>query len=96
MRYEEVIVLERIRADVLAGNYLITEHAKLKMIADGLITADVESALLTGTMERIFTQHARGTRYQIVGTACDLSTRVAVIVRLEETAIVVTVYELKR
>ena len=57
---------------------------------------DVESAILTGKIERVFDDDPRGTRFEIVGHACDETTAVAVVVRMIETALVITVYEKKR
>lgn len=38
---------------------------------------DMESAILTGIIERVFDDDDRGRRYEVVGKACDLMTDIA-------------------
>jgi len=89
--------LERIRDAVLDGHYVLTEHAFEEMNNDSLDVLDVESALLTGEIDRVLTKDPRGTRFVIIGGATDLETQVAVVVRFVEydQILVLTVYEVK-
>lgn len=88
--------LRQIQEAVAGGSYIMTAHALLEMRADHLDVVDIESAILTGRIAREFTADPRGTRYEVVGTACDLTTPVAAIVRLEKGVLIVTVYEVTR
>ncbi|MBI5762715.1 MAG: DUF4258 domain-containing protein [Planctomycetes bacterium] len=89
-------VLIRIREAVLEQQYTLSEHAYDEMDQDDLDALDVESAILTGSIEKELTHDPRGTRYVIVGTACDLRTSVGVVVRFVEAGrlLVITVYEI--
>ena len=88
-------ILNQIRDAVLAGRYTMSEHAYDEMDNDDLDGLDVEAALLSGRIERALTRDPRGTRYVVVGTACDESTSVAVVVRFveREHLLIITVYE---
>jgi hypothetical protein len=85
--------LEAMRRAVIDQAYVLTPHALLEMREDHLDVVDVESAILTGTIERVFEDDPRGSRYEVVGTACDLSTRVGVVVRFAGPLLIITVYE---
>jgi len=41
------------------------------MSDDDLVVVDVENAILTGKISKRFTKDPRGTRYEVVGKACD-------------------------
>ena len=58
---------------------------------------DVESAILRGRIGRVYHDDPRGPRYRVVGTAADLMTNIAVVVRLVPTdrVLVVTVFVLE-
>jgi hypothetical protein len=90
-------VLDRIRAAVLDQRYILTEHAYDEMEADDLDMLDVEAAILTGSIEQTLTNDPRGTRYVVVGSACDELTPVAVVARFadHDQLLVITVYEIK-
>ena len=88
--------LSAAREAVLSQAYVITPHALLEMRNDRLDVIDIESAVLTGTIERVFEDDPRGTRYEIVGRAADLSTVVGVVVRFAGPLLVITVYEIRR
>lgn len=88
-------VLETIRQAVLNQAYVLTPHALLEMRMDHLDVLDVESAVLTGIIERVFDDDPRGRRYEVVGKACDLTTDVGVIVRFAGPVLIITVYEIK-
>jgi len=89
-------ILQRIRDAVIDQKYAFSEHAYDEMDADNLDALDAEAALLTGTIDKELTCDPRGTRYVIVGTACDLRTPVGCVVRFVEgdQLLVVTVYEI--
>jgi len=87
--------LEAMRRAVLDQRYVMTPHALLEMREDGLYVVDVETAVLTGTIARVFEDDPRGVRYEVVGTASDLSTVVGVIGRLVGTVLIITVYEIR-
>lgn len=89
--------LERIRSAFLDQRYALTEHAYDEMDADGLDVLDVEAAVLRGGIDQVLTDDPRGDRYVIVGTACDLTTPVGVVVRFVENnqLLIITVYEIR-
>jgi hypothetical protein len=88
--------LERIRNAILDGRYSLTEHAYEEMEEDDLDVLDVESAILTGEIDRALTMDPRGTRYVVLGKATDQETPVGVVVRFVEhdQLLVITVYEI--
>jgi len=55
----------------------------------------MESAILTGRIERVFEDDPRGPRYEVVGKACDLVTDVGVVARFVGAMLIITVYEKK-
>jgi hypothetical protein len=61
-----------------------------------LVAIDVENAILTGTIVKRFTRDVRGTRYEVVGEACD-NRPIAVVCRLVRNSrlIIITVYALE-
>lgn len=87
--------LERIRNAILDHRYTFTEHAYEEMDADDLDALDVESAILTGEIEKALPMDPRGTRYVVVGTATDQETPVGVVVRFveDDRLLIITVYE---
>lgn len=85
--------LEAMQRAVLEQTYVITPHALLEMRDDHLDIVDVESAILTGTIERVFEDDPRGTPYAVVGKACDLAADVGVVVRFAGPLLIITVYE---
>ena len=89
--------LEKIRLAVLDQRYNLTEHAYDEMDQDRLDVLDIESALLTGQVQQILTQDARGKRFVVVGHATDLRTPVGVVVRFvrDDELLVLTIYEIK-
>ena len=89
-------VLNQIREAVLAGRYAMSEHAYDEMDEDNLDVLDVEADSRRAN-RRALTRDPRGTRYVVVGTACDELTPVAVVVRFVERdqLLVITVYEIK-
>ena len=68
---QKSLALEKMREAVLNQAYVMTPHALFEMRDDHLDIVDVESAILTGTIERVFEDDPRGRRYEVVGKACD-------------------------
>ena len=91
--HERERVLQAMRQAVLDQTYVLTPHAGLEMRKDRLDLVDVESAILTGTIENVFEDDPRGRRYEPVGKACDLHTAVGVVVRFVGPMLIITVYE---
>ena len=89
--------LERIRIAILDRRYTLTEHAYDEMAEDNLDVLDVESAILSGEIDKVLTMDPRGTRYVVIGTATDQETPVGVVGRFVEhdQLLIVTVYEIK-
>jgi hypothetical protein len=50
---DQIRALEEMRRAVLDQAYVITPHAEFEMREDRLDVVDVESAILTGTIERV-------------------------------------------
>lgn len=88
--------MKAMRQAVRDQTYVMTPHALLEMRNDRLDLVDVESAILTGTIERVFDDDPRGRRYEVVGKACDLTTDVGVAVRFAGPLLIITVYEKRR
>lgn len=89
-------LLEHIRVAVLEGRYVLTDHALEELKADSLHVVDLESAILTGSIERVQPAEPDTSepRYTVVGKATDLETKVAVICRfvVEMRLLIITVY----
>jgi len=66
------------------------------MSNDELMAIDVENAILTGKIVKRFTKDVRGTRYEVLGEACD-NRSIAVVCRILQNGhlIIVTVYALQ-
>ena len=89
--------LERIRNAILDHRYTLTEHAYDEMAEDNLDVLDVESAILTGEIDKALTMDPRGTRYVLIGKATDQETPVGVVARFveDDQLLIITVYEIK-
>ena len=85
--------LEHIRRSIRDRNYVLSGHAEDEMYADDLERADMEHALLHGTISRKFTDDPRGARYRIAGPARN-GQPICVVCRLREVdgLIIITVY----
>jgi Domain of unknown function (DUF4258) len=59
-------------------------HFFEEMANDDLVFADIEAAIATGRVIRVFTDDLRGNRYEVVGKAID-GRPIAVICRMKET-----------
>lgn len=87
-------VIDTMRKKVRDQEYEFTfPHFIEEMANDGLIFADIESAILNGKIRRRFTRDPRGTRYEITGPAID-GRKVAVICRIKATGklLLITTY----
>ena len=87
-------VIDTIRKKVRDKEYEFTfPHFIEEMANDGLIFADIESAMFDGRIRRRFTRDPRGTRYEIVGPAID-GRQVAAICRIKATGklLLITTY----
>ncbi|MEL6881481.1 MAG: DUF4258 domain-containing protein [Cyanobacteria bacterium J06607_10] len=87
--------LERIREKVRLRQYDMSAHVMEEMAEDLLTILDVESAILSGQIDRIEKDEPRGTKYVVVGTALDQQTPVGVVVRFSSSGrtLIITVYE---
>lgn len=64
--------LQRLRAKVRTGEYVMTVHAEEEMDADELTVFDVESAVLSGSIvERQRDRQTREAKYLVRGRALD-------------------------
>lgn len=93
---ERAKILERMHEAVVEQRYIMTDHALLEMEADDLDFVDVESAILTGIIRRVFDDDPPDQRYEVVGKACDLITDVAVVARFAGSLLIITVYDLRQ
>lgn len=93
---QKAIVLERMRKAILDQDYILTPHALFEMRDDHFDVLDVESAILSGRIERVFDDDPRGRRYEVVGKACDEARDVAVVGRFVGSLLIITVYAKKR
>lgn len=63
--------IDKLRECIREQRYLISVHANEEMSDDDLVSVDLENAVLTGKIARKLTKDPRGTRYEVVGQACD-------------------------
>jgi len=82
--------------DACSGYEFAVPHFFEEMAEDGLVFADIEMAIATGRIQRRFTRGARGTRYEVVGMACD-GREIGVVCRIKETGrlLFITTYALE-
>ena len=88
-------LIDRVKDAVRAGRHRFSEHALDELHADDLHALDAESALLTGELVRTQEHDSPGPRYSVIGTATDLTTRLAVVCRFEPPGqlLIITCYE---
>jgi hypothetical protein len=88
--------IDKLRECIREQRYLISVHANEEMSDDDLVSVDLENAILTGKVARKLTKDPRGTRYEVVGQACD-GRPVAVVCRSigADWLRIVTVYALE-
>ena len=78
-------VIDTIREKLRNWEYeFAIPHFFEEMMHDGLLFADIETAVANGRIRRRFTRDLRGTRYEIVGPASD-GRQVAIICRIKAT-----------
>lgn len=87
--------MELMRVAILSQNYVLTPHAVLEMQQDNVDVVDMESAILTGTIQRVFDDDPRGRRFEVVGKGCDLTTSIGVVTRFVGPLLIITVYEIR-
>jgi hypothetical protein len=90
-------VIERIRKKIRDGDYEITiPHFFEEMAEDGLLLADIETAIANGKIRQKYTREPRGTRYEVLGTAID-GRSIAVICRFKSTGklLLITTWQIK-
>jgi Domain of unknown function (DUF4258) len=87
--------IDKRRDLVREERYQISIHANEEMASDLLEATDVENAILTGSITKRFTKDPRGTRYEVMGKACD-GRAMAVICRIvaADSLTMVTVFAL--
>jgi len=88
--------IEKLRELVRVEEYEISTHANEEMSNDELVAVDVENAILTGKIVKRFTRDVRGTRYEVIGEACD-NRPIAVVSRIGRNGrlLIITVYALE-
>ncbi|MBI5529392.1 MAG: DUF4258 domain-containing protein [Deltaproteobacteria bacterium] len=89
-------VLEKLREAIRTGAYDLTHHAVEEMAEDDLGIADIECAVVGGTIVRKEFDDLRGPKYVVTGVAVDGVTKVGVVCRFKETGtmLIITVYEI--
>lgn len=89
--------LKRIQGLIRDGRYEVSNHALDEAFEDGLHRVDIESAVLTGKLERVQRDDPRGSKYVIAGLATDLTRRIGVVVRFKsgDLCVIITVYEIQ-
>ena len=88
-------ILEKIRALVQAGLYVMTLHAEEEMENDGFEIFDVECALLNGRIvSRQTERQSKERKYGIRGRSADNTRNLMVVVKLGLTGLLVilTIY----
>ena len=88
--------IEKLRELVRCEEYEISTHANEEMSNDEFVAVDVENAILTGKIEKRFIKDPRGTRYEVLGEACD-NRPIAVVCRIGRNGrlIIITGYALE-
>jgi hypothetical protein len=86
--------IDDIRRSVRERDYYLSAHAEEEMAEDLFERADVENAIMTGSVEARLTHDPRGTRYRLEGSSLD-GRLLHVVCRMSEGRglLVVTVYE---
>lgn len=73
----------------------MTAHASEEMAEDYLTIVDVEAAVLSGDITKVYKDDPRGTKYVIEGVACNKVIPVGVVGRFQDRRqfLIITVYE---
>ena len=89
--------LRRIRRAIREERYEFTVHALEEMDEDGLDEADVQQAILRGSLSAELTDDPRGTRFVVRGTTQDEDCELKVVCRFlpSGTLRIITAYELE-
>jgi Domain of unknown function (DUF4258) len=89
--------LQRIQQAFRNGVCWFSEHALEEMDADGLIEADVEQAVMNGSVVAVLTEDPRGTRFVVRGSGLDQQTKVEMVCRFlpSSTLRIITVYAIE-
>lgn len=87
-------VIQRIRAKIQNGQYVITRHAYLEMEDDQLVWDDVKQGLFNGKVSRKEV-NLRGTKYVVVGQS--RGQEIGVVGRFAENSrfLIITVYKIE-
>lgn len=86
-------VLKRIQDAIRTEQYELTVHALEEAEDDDFTIADIEHAILDGSIVRKYTHDPRGTRYEIRGSAEDGRTACVLCRFCERTGLlVITVF----
>lgn len=87
--------IDRIRKKIRLRLYDLSAHAMEEMAEDLLTILDVEKAIFSGRVARVEKDDPRGTKYVVVGTACDQRTPVGLVGRFTSSGryLIITVYE---
>ena len=87
-------IVERIRERIRNRDYYLSSHAEEEMAEDGFERADLENAIMNGTVQKKLTHDPRGTRYRLEGPAND-GRVMCVLCRFREMGplIIITLYE---
>ena len=87
-------IIDGIRSKIRSRDYFISSHAEDEMAEDGFERRDVDSAILSGRIDRKLTHDPRGARYRIEGPAEDgRLMRVLCRFREDRSLVIITVYE---
>lgn len=77
--------IDTIREKLSRGEYeFAIPHFFEEMADEDLILADIEHAVLQGSIHRTLTRDPRGTRYVVIGSATD-GREIAIICRIKST-----------
>ncbi len=83
--------IEEIKAKVLRSQYVYTSHAEIERREDNLTFAQIEQALLNGTIIEHYSDTGRGESCLIVGFVGELPIHIVCGWR-EERVVLITVY----
>ncbi len=93
-------VLEKIQSLILAGKIQYTYHVLEEKLVEinlrwnlRLTIEDIKSVILTGEIVKVYDHDVRGKRYSIVGSALDQITELEIVCRIENNAVIITIYE---
>jgi len=88
-------VIERIRAQAIAENLRITQHAQQEMVEENIIFDEVLEAICTGEILENYPQHRRGPCCLLKGLSRNVRPLHIVCTTTRPVLIIITVYEPK-